>query len=85
METIFRAIECGDHEKKRLAVFQLTYSTAEWWEVEEASMGTVALETKLKTQKVILMIKYNFWKKLEFPDFWLNTGKNYQNATDIKM
>ena len=44
METIFRAIECRDHEKKRLAVFQLTYSAAEWWEAEEASLGTVALD-----------------------------------------
>ena len=43
METIFSALECGDADKKRLAVFQLTYSAAEWWEAEKATLGDEAI------------------------------------------
>lgn len=39
MDSIFDAIECNDLEKKRLAVFQLTYSAADWWESVKATIG----------------------------------------------
>ena len=39
MDTIFNALGCEEQDKKRLAVFQLTYSTAEWWEAEKAASG----------------------------------------------
>ena len=35
----FYALGCEEQDKKRLAVFQLTYSAAEWWEVEKAASG----------------------------------------------
>ena len=39
MDTIFNALGYEDQDKKRLAVFQLTYSTAKWWEAEKAASG----------------------------------------------
>ena len=39
MDTIFNALGCKEQDKKRLDVFQLTYSAAEWWEAEKAAFG----------------------------------------------
>ena len=39
MDMIFETIECSDIEKKRLAVFQLTYSVADWWDAVKATIG----------------------------------------------
>ena len=39
MDIIFETIECSDIEKKRLAVFQLTYSAADWWDAVKATIG----------------------------------------------
>lgn len=43
MDTMFNALECGEQDKKRLAIFQLTYSAAEWWEAEKAALGDTAI------------------------------------------
>ena len=42
MDTMFNALECGEQDKKRLEIFQLTYSVAEWWEAEKAALGDAA-------------------------------------------
>ena len=43
MDTMFNALDCGEQDKKRLAIFQLTYSAAEWWEAEKAALGDAAI------------------------------------------
>ena len=43
MDTMFNALECGEQDKKRLAIFQLTYSAAEWWEAEKAALGDATI------------------------------------------
>ena len=39
LDSIFETMECNDVEKKRLAVFQLTYSTTNWCEAIKATVG----------------------------------------------
>ena len=39
MDSIFRAIDCSEVEKRRLATFQLTYTAIDWWEAEKATLG----------------------------------------------
>ena len=43
METIFETMECNEHDKHRLATFQLIYATADWWESEKAKLGVEAI------------------------------------------
>ena len=43
MDTMFNALECGEQDMKRLAIFQLTYSATEWWEAEKTSLGDAAI------------------------------------------
>ena len=43
MDRVFNVLECEDQDKKRLAIFQLTYSTTEWWEAERAALGEEAI------------------------------------------
>ena len=43
MEMIFEAIECSEQDKQQLAVFQLTFSAADWWASEKAMMGAEAI------------------------------------------
>ena len=40
---IFSALECSGLDKKTFTVFQLTYSSTEWWEVEKVAMGEEAI------------------------------------------
>ena len=39
MDLIFDMIECTDQEKRRMATFQLTYATVDWWELEKVIVG----------------------------------------------
>ena len=39
MDCIFETMDCNEIEKRRLAVFQLTYTTADWWDAERATIG----------------------------------------------
>ena len=39
MDLIFDVVECSDQDKRRMAVFQLTYAAADWWESERATLG----------------------------------------------
>ena len=43
MDTIFNALGCEEQDKKRLAVFQLTYFVVEWCEAEKADFGKEAI------------------------------------------
>ena len=43
MNIIFNALGCEEQDRKRLAVFQLTYSAAEWWEAEKAAYNKEAI------------------------------------------
>ena len=39
MNIIFDAVECNDQDSCRIAIFQLTYAAAGWWESERATLG----------------------------------------------
>ena len=39
MDLIFKIMNCNDIEKIRLAVFQLTYLAADWWETVKPTVG----------------------------------------------
>ena len=43
MDTIFNTLGYEEQDKKRSAVFQLTYSAAEWWEAEKSASGEEAI------------------------------------------
>ena len=43
MNLIFKAMECGEMEKRWLAMFHLTYVTVDWWEVEEDTLAEEAV------------------------------------------
>ena len=42
MDLIFEIMDCNDTEKRRLEVFLLMYSTADWWETVKAIVGEEA-------------------------------------------
>ena len=44
MNSIFRAIDCSEVEKRLLATFQLTYTVANRWEVEEATLAAKTIK-----------------------------------------
>ena len=59
MDLIFDTIECSDQEKRRMATFQLTYATADWWESERATRGEEAIRgITWVTFKVKFLEKY---------------------------
>ena len=39
MDSIFKTIKCSETDKCRLAIFQLTYAAADWWESKIATLG----------------------------------------------
>ena len=43
MDIIFDTMGCSRMEKHRLATYQLTYTTAEWWELEKVTLGEKAI------------------------------------------
>ena len=43
MDLIFETIKCNELDKRRLAIFQLTFATADWWEAEKAMIGAEAV------------------------------------------
>ena len=63
MDLIFETINCNDTKNRRLAVFQLTYSTTDWWETVKAIVG----EEKERTM-AWPAFKARFLEKY-FPDF----------------
>ena len=38
MDHIFKTMDCNEIEKRRLAIFQLTYAAANWWDAEKATV-----------------------------------------------
>ena len=38
MELIFEAMNYTEFDRRRMAVFQLTYAVADWWESEKATL-----------------------------------------------
>ena len=45
MDMIFETIECNELDKRRLAIFQLTFVVANWWEAEKSIIGVVVVWT----------------------------------------
>ena len=39
MDRIFETMECSEADKRRLAISQLTFAAADWWEIEKAILG----------------------------------------------
>ena len=44
MDQLFETMVCSELDKRRLAVFQLTYAAADWWESKKARFGEEASE-----------------------------------------
>ena len=44
IDLIFKAMECSETEKRRLATFQLTYVATDWWEAKKATLGEEAVQ-----------------------------------------
>ena len=59
MDLIFDTIECSDQEKRKMAIFQLTYASADWWESEKATLGEEAIRGMAQaTFKIKFLEKY---------------------------
>ena len=43
IEVILDAIECNEQNQRRLASFQLTFATLDWWQAEIATIGSDAV------------------------------------------
>ena len=50
MDRIFETMDCNEIEKRRLAVFQLTYAAADWWDAERAIIGEDAAKEMTWTE-----------------------------------
>ena len=49
MDRIFETMECSEADKRRLATFQLTFSTTDWWEAKKEIIENVAARTMMWT------------------------------------
>ena len=72
METIFNALECRGQDKKRLVIFELAYSTAEWWET-----GRIAIQEDAIQELIWELFKVKFLRK------YFLTSKIYKKEVEF--
>ena len=60
MDMIFDTIECSDQEKHRMATFHLTCAAFDWWELEKATLGEVAIRGMTWTTFKVKFLEKHF-------------------------
>ena len=59
MDRIFEIIDCIQIEKRRLAIFQLTYAAVDWWDTVKGTIGEDTIrELSWTTFKQVFLEKY---------------------------